>query len=81
VRVRNLILAYDERRPLTDGEHAVLPDFFAAYVAADAVGKLSWWWRGEGRARPVRDSAAARVFFQVSGSSPLFPIAENGERR
>lgn len=70
-RARLLVAAYAKVRPLLDDEHRLLPHMFAAYMAADGVGKISWWWRGEGRPRPVSESTSIRGFLELVGSPDL----------
>jgi Ser/Thr protein kinase RdoA (MazF antagonist) len=70
-RTRQLVEAYANVRPLTEDEHRLLPHLFAAYMAADGVDKIRWWWRGEGRPRPVSESTAARGFLELVGNADL----------
>lgn len=69
--VGQLVDAYTKVRPLSVEERRLLPDMFAAYMAADGVNRLTWWWRGEGRPRPVSDSTAARCFLELVDSPEL----------
>ena len=70
-RARQLVEAYAKVRPLPVDEHRLLPHMFAAYMAADGVDKITWWWRGEGRPRPVSDSSAARGFLELVDNADL----------
>ena len=70
-RVGQLVDAYTAVRQLPDEERRLLPDMFAAYMAADGVDRLTWWWRGEGRPRPVSDSTAARAFLELVDSPQI----------
>jgi homoserine kinase type II len=65
VRVRRLVDAYDDVRPRTTDERRLLPDLYAAFLAADGAGTTSWWWRGEGNPRPIADSYSAQGFLDL----------------
>ncbi|MFD2079036.1 Ser/Thr protein kinase RdoA involved in Cpx stress response, MazF antagonist [Actinopolymorpha cephalotaxi] len=70
-RVRQLVGSYADVRQLSDDERQLLPKLFAAYLAADGVDKVTWWWRGEGRPRPVSESSAARCFLELIANPGL----------
>lgn len=65
-RCSALVRAYDAVRPMTIDERRLLPYLFAAYTAADATDKISWWWHGERKPRPVGDSLAAQAFLDIA---------------
>jgi len=84
-RARLLVAAYAKVRPLLDDEHRLLPHMFAAYMAADGVGKISWWWRGEGRPRPVSEStsyggSSSWSAAQISAAACLEPARRRHRR-
>jgi Ser/Thr protein kinase RdoA (MazF antagonist) len=67
-RIRSLIDAYSDVRELTADERQLLPPLFAAYLAADAVGQISWWWRGVGKPRPLAEIDTARGYLDITSS-------------
>lgn len=64
-RVLRLVAAYDGVRRLTGDERRLLPDLYAAFMAADGAGTTSWWWRGENSPRPIFDSYSAQGFLDL----------------
>jgi Ser/Thr protein kinase RdoA (MazF antagonist) len=70
-RMRTLIDTYSEVRRLTADERHLLPPLFSAYIAADAIGKITWWWRGAGNPRPVAAIDTGRAYISLAtGSLP-----------
>jgi Ser/Thr protein kinase RdoA (MazF antagonist) len=65
-RIRGLIDAYSDVRELTADEHHLLAPLFASYVAADAIGKITWWWRGARKPRPVDAINSGRAFLGLA---------------
>ncbi|MEQ7007431.1 phosphotransferase [Actinopolymorpha sp. B17G11] len=65
-RTRRLIEAYCDVRELTADERHLLAPLLAAYLAADAIGQITWWWRGAGKPRPVAEIDTARGYLELT---------------
>ncbi|MEQ4210180.1 phosphotransferase [Actinopolymorpha sp. B9G3] len=67
-RIRNLVDAYSDVRELTADERHLLAPLFAAYIAGDAIGQITWWWRGAGKPRPVASIESGRAYLDLTTS-------------
>jgi Ser/Thr protein kinase RdoA (MazF antagonist) len=65
-RIRSLIDAYSDVRELTADERDLLAPLFAAYIAANAIGQITWWWRGAGKPRPVAAIDTGRAYLDLT---------------
>ncbi|MGW5361981.1 phosphotransferase enzyme family protein [Actinopolymorpha pittospori] len=65
-RIRNLIDAYSDVRELTADERHLLAPLFASYIAGDAIGKITWWWRGARKPRPVEAINSGRAYLGLA---------------
>lgn len=68
-RIRRLTDAYSDVRELTADERHLLVPLFAAYIAADAIGKITWWWRGAGKPRPIAAIDTGRAYLDLAASN------------